>query len=48
MSRSAFTKNHNSALPNLDDIALCLFLHIELCPEHNSNTTRDINKKLCR
>jgi hypothetical protein len=38
-------KKRNSALPKFGAIALCSFLHVELCPGHNSQTTRDINKK---
>jgi len=41
-------KNCNSALPNFGVVALCSFLHFELCPRHNSETTRGIKKKICR
>jgi len=40
--------NHYFALPKFGVIALYSFLHFKLCPEHNSETTRGINKKLCR
>jgi hypothetical protein len=35
-------------LANFVVIALCSFLHFELCPGHISETIRGINKKLCR
>jgi hypothetical protein len=48
MGRCAVHKNLNSALPNFVVIALCSFLHFELCLGHYSETIRGINKKLCR
>jgi len=35
-------KTRNSALSNIEVIALCLFLHFELGTEHISQTTKDI------
>jgi hypothetical protein len=38
LGRSAELKNHNSALPYFEVIALCLFLLFDFCPGHNSKT----------
>jgi hypothetical protein len=43
---SAVLKNHYSALPYFEVIALCLFLFFDFCPGHNFKTIRDINMKL--
>jgi len=38
LSRSVVHKNRNTALSYFGVIALCLFLHFELCPGHNLRT----------
>ena len=39
-------KNHNSLLHNLGVIALCYFIILVFCPEHNTKTIRGIDMKL--